>query len=211
MFRLRVIRLFLLGMLWLLGMANLSAQAPLAPSGGGMAPPQQEDIRGPKAMVDIPVPKQAPVILWLSIGGGALALAIAWLWWRRNRRRQPSMSPAETALASLDELAATRDALAAEAFAMRVTQAVREYVAGRFGLAAPRRTSEEFLREFFLENGAVLTVESDALRVFLKSCDMVKFAGERLDLAQRDELLQAARGFVTATAAPAAMTKEVVP
>jgi hypothetical protein len=33
----------------------------------------------------------------------------------------------------------------------------------------------------------------------LKSCDLAKFAGSHLTSAQRDELLEAARGFIHST------------
>ncbi|MEY3897843.1 MAG: hypothetical protein RLZZ214_3364, partial [Verrucomicrobiota bacterium] len=46
---------------------NLSAQAPDA----------AEDIRGPKALVEIPVPENPPVVLYSSIGGGVLLCALA--------------------------------------------------------------------------------------------------------------------------------------
>ena len=109
------------------------------------------------------------------------------------------MSPPEVALASLAELEQTREIISAEAFANRAAQTVRQYIADRFGLAAPRRTTEEFLRDV---EKSTLIGESDHLRAFLKSCDLAKFAGSNLDSAQRGELLQTARGFVNATAKP---------
>ena len=163
------------------------------------APEEAEDIRPPKALVGIPQPKKAPVALWAGIGGGVLALVIAALLWRQYARRQKLKSPPEVALASLTELERTREALTAEAFANRAAQAVRQYIADRFGLAAPRRTTEEFLRDV---EKSPLIGESDHLRAFLKSCDLAKFAGSNLDSAQRGELLQTARGFVNATAKP---------
>jgi hypothetical protein len=160
---------------------------------------EAEDIRPPKALVEIPQPKKAPVALWTGIGGGLLALLISTLLWKRHARRQKLKSPPEVALASLTELERTREALTAEAFANRAAQAVRQYIADRFGLAAPRRTTEEFLRDV---EKSPLIGESDHLRAFLKSCDLAKFAGSNLDSAQRGELLQTARGFVNATAKP---------
>jgi LPXTG-motif cell wall-anchored protein len=181
--------------------ARLSAQSPEA----------AEDIRGPKALVEIPQPQKPPVALWLGIAGGALVLGAAWFWWRKRRARQRHSSPQETALAALTELAAGRVALTAEAFANRAANIVRQYIAGRFGLAAPRRTTEEFLREISRDAAADLTGESDHLRAFLKACDLAKFAGARLDAAQRDDLLQTARAFIGATATQQPKLKEVAP
>jgi hypothetical protein len=168
---------------------SLSAQAPDA----------AEDIRGPKALVEIPVPSKPPIVLWASIGGGVLLLGLAALLWKKRARSQRMKSPPEIALASLTELETNREALAAEAFANRAAQTVRQYIAARFGLAAPRRTTEEFLRDLAKEGSESLVGESDHLRTFLKSCDLAKFAGSHLDSTQRSELINAARGFVNST------------
>lgn len=183
---------------FLLGAAGqLSAQAPEA----------AEDIRGPKPLIEIPAPEKPPYLLWLAIGGGVLLLVIAGFIWRSYRGRQRLKSPPEVALASLAELEANRESLEAEAFAGRAAQTVRQYIADRFGLAAPRRTTEEFLHEIAGDEGSSLGGESDHLRVFLKSCDLAKFAGSNLDARQRGELVDAARSFVNATAATASNSK----
>jgi hypothetical protein len=171
----------------LLACGHLSAQPPAG----------EEDIRPPKPLVEIPQPAKAPVALWLGTAGGLLALALALYLWRRHARRIKLKSPPEVALASLSQLETNRESVSAEAFANRAAQTVREYIASRFGLAAPRRTTEEFLRDV---EKSPLIGESDHLRIFLKSCDLAKFAGSNLDSKQRAELLDAARGFVNATA-----------
>lgn len=174
----------------LLACGHLSAQPPAG----------VDDIRPPKPLVEIPQPEKAPVALWLGTAGGLLALALAMYFWRRHARRLKLKSPPEVALESLARLEAGCESISAEAFANRAAQTVREYIASRFGLAAPRRTTEEFLRDV---EKSPLIGESDHLRVFLKSCDLAKFAGSSLDSKQRTELLDTARGFVRATAADA--------
>ena len=186
--------------LLLLVTAHLSAQA-AAPADAG------EDIRPARDPVEIVRPKEPTVALWLGLGGGALVLALAALWWHKHRRRQRLKSPPEVALAALAELAARREVMAAEAFAYLAAQAVRQYIADRFGLAAPRRTTEEFLHDLVTGESAPLLGQSDHLRVFLKACDLAKFAASPLDGGQRGELLQAARGFIAATAAPVSNAK----
>ena len=179
--------IFLIAILALTG--QLSAQPPA----------DTEDIRGPKALVEIPVPKKPPYALWASIGGGVLLLAMAAILWKRHTSKQRRKSPSEVALASLAELESSRETLAAEAFANRAAQTVRQYIAERFGIAAPRRTTEEFLRDLANDKSSAIIGESDHLRVFLKSCDLAKFAGSNLDSNQRGELITAARGFIRAT------------
>lgn len=173
----------------------------LAASGhlSAQAPQPVEDIRGPKALVEIIQPKKPPVALWLGIGGAVLVLAIAAALWMRRTRKQIRKSPPQVALAALAELEASREAMAAEAFANRAAQTVRQYIAERFGLAAPRRTTEEFLRDLARDESSSLIGESDHLRAFLKSCDLAKFAGSQLDTTQRGELIEAARGFINST------------
>ncbi|MEI8038975.1 MAG: DUF4381 family protein [Verrucomicrobiota bacterium] len=150
--------------------------------------------------MEIPQPAKPPVALWLGLGGGAAVLALATLWWWRRRNRHQPQAPQEIALASLVELATGSEALTAEAFANRAANIVRHYIAGRFGLAAPRRTTEEFLRDLGQDAFQNLTGENDSLRAFLKSCDLAKFAGAQLDSAQREELVRSARAFIAATA-----------
>jgi hypothetical protein len=168
---------------------NLSAQAPDA----------AEDIRGPKALVEIPVPEKPPVVLYSSIAGGILLLALAAYIWKKRVRKQQLKSPPEIALASLAELEATREAIAAEAFANRAAQTVRQYIADRFRIVAPRLTTEEFLQTLAKDQSSPLAAESDHLKAFMKSCDLAKFAGSNLDSAQRVELLNTARGFIRST------------
>lgn len=162
----------------------------------------EDDIRGPKPLIEIPEPEKFPIAMWAAIAGGVLLLAAGWWLWKRRAKKRHLKSPPETALASLAELEGNREAMPAEAFAYLAAKVVRQYIADRFGLAAPRRTTEEFLRDLAAQESSPLAGEGEHLRNFLKSCDLAKFAGSQLDAAQRGELLQAARGFVQATAAP---------
>jgi hypothetical protein len=163
------------------------------------APAPAEDIRGPKALVEIPVPQKPPILLWSCVGGGVLLLALTAYLWKRRALQQRLKSPREIALTSLAELETSREVITAEVFANCTAQTVRQYIAARFGLAAPRRTTEEFLRDLAIQQSSPLLNESEPLRAFLKSCDLAKFAGSHLNSTQRDELLQAARSFIHST------------
>ena len=211
----------LLGVTAALSALSAQSAAPAAPLSAGPAGPAGpagagEDIRAAKPLVELPQPKRTPVALWAGITGGVVLLAIAAVLWRRHARRRRLKSPAELALMSLTELAASRETIAAEAFANRAAETIRQYVAARFGLAAPRRTTEEFLLDLTTSEDSPLRGQSDHLRGFLKACDLAKFAGWHLDATQRGELLQTARGFITATAtatatAAAAAKPRVIP
>ncbi len=177
----------------------------LLPAGGLTA--QEEDIRGPRDLVEIPVPDQANDAFWWGLAAGVIAVAVVMFIWKIRQRTQSGRSPLSIALSSLTELAGTRSDLPPEAFANRAAQTVRQYIAAQFGIAAPRRTTEEFLNDLAKNETSPLVRESDHLRVFLKSCDLAKFAGVNLTDKQREELLQAARGFVESSSAPVVASK----
>lgn len=163
------------------------------------APAPAEDIRGPKPLVEIPAPEKSPLPLYGSMAACVLLLALAaWLWKKRSPKPLVK-APREVALASLIELESTRDKIAAEAFANRAAQTVRQYIADHFHLTAPRLTTEEFLHALAKDSASPLHAESDHLRTFMKSCDLAKFAGLHLNENQRIELIDAARTFVRAT------------
>jgi hypothetical protein len=164
------------------------------------SPDTTEDIRGPKALVDIPEPEKFPIALWVGVAVSLVIIALALFFLKKHRRKQQLKSPPEIALASLAKLEATRETLAAETFANQAAWTLRQYIADRFGLAAPRRTTEEFFREIEQNGTEPIIAESDHLKAFMKSCDLAKFAGSSLDATQRGELLQTARAFITATA-----------
>ena len=179
------------------------------------APEAEEDIRPlkplvvvPKTMIEMFQEKKSTIVLWSGIGGGLLAITAAAIFWHRRKLKTPVKSATEIALADLKKIEASFDLVTAEVFANRAAQTVRSYIYARFGLAAPRRTTEEFLRDLAKQDGLPLIGESDHLKAFLKSCDLAKFAGSNLTTAQREDLLQSARNFVAA--APVSNTNPTV-
>ncbi|NJM36788.1 MAG: DUF4381 family protein [Akkermansiaceae bacterium] len=178
--------------LWIFLAGNLSAQATA----------DAEDIRGPKPLIEIPQSEKSPVTLWLSLGASALLLGIAVALWRKQSGKQKLKTPRELALSALTQLEIKSDELSAEMFANNAAQTVRQYIAGRFGIAAPRRTTEEFFEALAQSKDSPLISESQHLQQFLKSCDLAKFAASQLNTKDRVELIQAARDFITTTANP---------
>jgi len=150
------------------------------------------DIRDIKGMVPVP---QA----WWPVGvavGVVVAGILAWWIWRRYR--QPAITvqpvappplPFDVAMAALAEL---RDAnLPVEQFYTRLSNIVRLYVEGRFGLRAPEQTTEEFLAQ------ATLPAEHmSLLSAFLTESDLVKFARLQPGDADRQRAFGAAEKFI---------------
>ena len=129
-----------------------------------------------------PFPDRPRVLLWASLAGLALLLLGGGLLLLRRRARAPvpteiAVPPhvkAQRALARLRGAPRTTPAQI-EAFYVEVSNVLRVYLEERFGLRAPERTTEEFLRE--LESGDQLAREHRAeLERFLSQCDLVKFA-----------------------------------
>jgi hypothetical protein len=92
-------------------------------------------------------------------------------------RYPPPLKPHETALNALRDLLAKGwiESENAEPFYIELSSIIRRYLEDRFGLRAPERTTEEFIREattsrFLSSDHQILTSE------FLEQCDLVKFA-----------------------------------
>ena len=142
---------------------------------------------------------------WLVGAAGALALlGIAVWWWRRKpAEQQVSATPLPSHVKALRALARLRQAPRAtpaqvEAFYVEVSQILRIYLEGRFGLHAPERTTEEFLVE--MESDPRLSVEHrQNLGQFLAQCDLVKFAGAIPTEQVHDTTFEVAEKFIEAT------------
>ncbi len=99
------------------------------------------------------------------------------------------------ALAALERLAGL-DAARVHEFHARLSAILRTYLAGRFGLPASKRTTEEILL-------ATKTAPHDALGPTLSQCDRVKFGRGRPTESDMRARLRAAEAFVEETAAEA--------
>lgn len=142
---------------------------------------------------------------WL-IGGGLLALAALIALFLLLRRRKGTaalpapLPPHEEALRALKALLA-QDLLARgqyKEYYLGLSGILRRYIEARFGLAAPERTTEEFLDTLrdapsFAEDHKLL------LRDFLKYCDLVKFARHTPGHDEAAQAAQSCRNFVVET------------
>lgn len=156
---------------------------------------QEGDIRGPKPLVEVPQPVPPTpwgmVVLSLVVAAALIGVLVWWL----LRKRVVAVSPEEAARRELSRLRSDGESMDAGEFAEAASGVLRRFIEQRFGVAAPKRTTEEFLQEV-LDGAHGLEERVEALRGFLRACDLAKFAGEDLDKLQREDLLLKARGFV---------------
>ncbi len=163
-------------------------------------PDDYRDIRG---AVDIGAPGSLPRWWIWPAAAVALAAAAAIVLAARRRRREhaePAVPPHVRALARLAELRRLdlpRQGLF-QRYYFSLSDIVRQYIEERFGLMAPERTTEEFLRE--ARASRLLSDEQKALLAgFLRAADMVKFALHEPAAGEADDALERARGFVEQT------------
>jgi len=90
--------------------------------------------------------------------------------------RIPLRPPEDIAREALDELAASGLAASGEvkAFYIRLSDILRRYIEGRFGIPAMDRTTAELLPE--IRRHPELGRMAPEVRAFLDDCDLVKFA-----------------------------------
>jgi hypothetical protein len=162
---------------------------------------QAEDIRDLK-----PLRRIQPRWPWPWIGvaiAGVLALLGAALYFLRRARRgleEPATPPHERAFELLRALRETdfEDPEAVRRFYFSISEAIREYVEGRYGLNATDLTTEEIV-------SALPTLEKlggeerGSLRLFLVDTDQVKFADHEPSQPEIEETYERALDFVETT------------
>lgn len=145
---------------------------------------------------------------WRAIGAVAIAvvlLVIVALWVRRYIRGRGRLvtrwtigRPNRKAIKALRALERRLRDDADGRFVPDLSDVVRVYVQERFGLRAPHRSTEEFLRE--AAGSELLTDDHCALLAdFLTRADRVKFARAEAGYELRKGLLDAGKNFVTGT------------
>lgn len=136
---------------------------------------------------------------WWAAGAGALvAAAIAIWWWRRSPGAPVPPEPADTwALGRLEALVARGlpEQGRVQPFFYELTDIARAFIDRRFDLAAPDRTTAEFIEEArrHPELGADV---ARLLGNLLKAADMVKFAGDRPATDECGRAIETIRRFV---------------
>ena len=145
----------------------------------------------------------AKALLVLAFAAAALGFVV-WRLYKKGKLpffQHPPVPPEKTAL---ERLAAIRHLIAeglVREFVREASDILRVYIEARFGLHAPRLSTEEFL--FEAEQSPQLDAAHRArLSEFLFACDRVKFALGALDAPQMEKLYQSAENFIRQTTAP---------
>lgn len=136
------------------------------------------------------------ILAWCLL---SLLAAAVWSWWRR-RALAGRLAAHEVALA---RLLGTRSLMAPEharAFSIAVSDIIRNYVELRFEIRAAHRTTPEFLRDCLSEADGLLAPHRQPLELFLRHCDLAKFARWVLSVPEMEDMLASAVDFVTETA-----------
>ena len=114
----------------------------------------------------------------------------------------PARPPHEIALDELRALVAehlVEDGHLME-FYNRIQDILRRYIEARFGIMAPERTTEEFLGELRKMRNPSLRKHDELLAVFLKHCDMVRFATYAPEKQEIQATFNSCKEFILATA-----------
>jgi hypothetical protein len=163
-----------------------------------------EDIRDVKELITIP----APPNYWLGAVVCVVLLIAGYLLWKwlNQKVAAPGISAAKRALDQLHSAERLIHMDSAEPLVVKATDAIRNYIESRFSLAAPRQTTEEFLRKLQETNDGLENPPSseisryrDELGNFLTCCDKVKFGRGDLVAQDRSALLESARQFINTT------------
>jgi len=149
-------------------------------------------------------PWKAPP-LWVGVLLAAVVIGTVVLLIRRRNAAHRATQGAhvavhahEDALAELEKARALLSPDKSRPYGIEVSSIVRRYIERRFGIIAPRRSTEEFL----IEAAASVKLEPahrQLLAEFLGCCDFLKFARARAELAELETQHQAAVRFVTET------------
>jgi hypothetical protein len=186
--------------LWLTGAAVAVACSPVyaQPTTVGAGSLGSQDIRDirPPFHFSQEWPWLLGILAWCLL---AVLVDALWSWWRRRvlaRRR----SAHEVALARLRAAQSLMLPEQARAFSIAVSGIIRAYIEARFEIRAAHHTTPEFLRDCVTEADGLLAPHRQILELFLRHCDLAKFARWVLSVAEMQDMLASAVDFVIETA-----------
>lgn len=177
------------------------------------------ELKDIKPQAELPVPldplsalrdREGLAILAVLGGVGLAALAV-YLWGLMRAPVYPDLStPAETALAELDRIAALpleSDSDFKERYTL-VSDCLRNYLWGQFSFPALELTTRQIMRS--IESSDVSTSERDDLARILDECDLVKFARFLPDADDAIGVIERSRDFIRQTGAVSTSEREPV-
>jgi hypothetical protein len=159
-------------------------------------------IKGPVAL---PAKPLSPLTILLGLGAaGAIAGGAFLLFRRKTAAKRGQAAPAipahELAYRQLQEILDEKlvERGDIKLFFSRISDVLRGYIENRFGLQAPRRTTEEFLSD--IGRHAPFSAEHKGLlAAFLRECDLVKFAEHTPSQQEITRAIDSCRAFIDAT------------
>lgn len=119
-----------------------------------------------------PVEPHSSIVWWWALNA-LLIVAVVAIAWRMRRRPKP-IPPTVWASAAFDKL--ERNAASGAALVEGVATVVRGFIDRRFGIPAPKLTTQELLAT--AEQTGWPVEHTDPLRLLLDDCDRAKFAGD---------------------------------
>jgi len=157
----------------------------------------------PEGIYDIIVPEAErplwPLFVYLALAL-LLIVGLVWLVLFLLRNRDPRLvpgSPAARAQRELEAIERQSDELSPNAFALAVSETLKNYLAERHRDRVRYETAEEFLARLSREGTSLPPAAQEELREFLTSAEEVKF-GHRADAAAWCQpLLKSARHLIT--------------
>src|SRR5262249_5393296 len=143
---------------------------------------------------------------WLGACVALFAAAVFFAWFFFIRKRPtpplPPPDPREVARAQLLALRQRVDQLTPRDFGAEASGVLRQFIRRRYGCAAMRRTSEEFLAAIARDQ-VFSPREGELLGRFLTQCDALKFANLASSHDEAMRLVDEAMAFVEHAPAPA--------
>jgi hypothetical protein len=165
---------------------------------GPFDPTKFRDIKG---VVGMPLETQWAWIIGLCVLVAVFGIG-AYRWWFHTPVVPVYIEqPHERALREFNELALRElphKGLILD-FYVLLSDTVRRYVEGRFGISAPEQTTKEFLAAA-RHHPQIIEDHQRLLASFLRAADMVKYAAQRPGPTECEHGLDAARGFVRESA-----------
>jgi len=150
------------------------------------------------------IPPEALTNYWLIIisiiGGLALLGGLIWLmvyFFRQDKSRIHQIPAERLALQKLDQLEKEVSALSANAFSLKVSDILKDYLMGRFHDSFRYETSEEFLNRLTSNPSNPLPhLMQTSLTNFVGLCDELKFSRPANAEAHKSPLLEEARQII---------------